>query len=83
MTGIDPLSDALDKAMIAEMGQSGRDALWIELWKKYGITRDNLTTLEKMQNALHLIIGSRAKSLVKAAFENYFEKTKITTKEAA
>jgi hypothetical protein len=68
-----PLEHALDEILVATKGKSGRDSVWQALWKDYGITRDNLITLEKMENALALVIGGEAKSLVRMAFERYLQ----------
>ena len=65
-----------------ELGPSGRDDLWRELWRNYGITLDELTTLDKMQNTLQLVIGGRAKSLVRTAFARYLKEARIATKNS-
>ena len=53
----------------------GRDVIWHDLWKNYGITLDDLTTLDKMENALQLVIGKNAKGMVRAAFAKYMIST--------
>lgn len=83
LTNLNPLKNALDEVLIVELGYSDRDTLWQDLWKNYGITLDDLTTLEKMQNTLQLVIGDRAKSLVKAAFARYIKEKRIMTRDSA
>ena len=68
---INPLKKALDEVLIAEMGFSERESIWLDLWRKYGIILEDLTTLEKMENALQLVVGDDAKTLVRAAFARY------------
>lgn len=68
---VNPLKKALDEVLIEEIGTSGRDAIWHDLWRDYGITLDDLTTMDKMRNALRLVVGNRAIALVKAAFTKY------------
>jgi hypothetical protein len=62
---------ALDEVLVEEKGPSGRDTIWQDLWRNYGITLDNLTTLDKMENALRLVTGDHAKALVRAAYAKY------------
>jgi hypothetical protein len=77
-TEANPLQKALDEVMIEEKGVSGRDIIWRDLWRDYGITLDALTTLDKMENALRLVAGDDAKALVKAAFAKYQANLNIT-----
>lgn len=53
------------------------------MWRNYGITLDDLTTLEKMENALRLVIGDRAKLLTRRAFARYLKEARLPDKANA
>lgn len=81
MTNNDPLKKALDEVLMAELGISGRDNLWRDLWSSYGITLEDLTTLDKMQNTLQLAVGNRAPSIVRAAFSRYIKEARLASRD--
>jgi hypothetical protein len=77
------LKKALDEVLVEELGFSERDDIWLRLWRNYGITLDDLTTLEKMQNTMQLMVGGRAKLLTRAAFARYLREAKVSAKSNA
>lgn len=70
------LKDALDQVLRSEIGEGARVSLWQYLSRYYGITAQDIDTLEKTENILQPVVGNMAKPLANMAFSRYMSMRK-------